>query len=145
MRICSQLLKKFLTEKFIFLHWFVPVNRQKNTAKKKITYFLKKHVTSLFTFLQKVFAICKFFTLVFYGPFLFYLFEVQSTVLYLLRREKIIDLVVIFKGTIFCRIFTKSQKSCSHKIFNIGSSTKVNCHEFYFFILNMQCTKLQYC
>ena len=57
MRICSHLLKKFLMEKFIFVHWFVQVNRQKTTMKKKITYFSKIILLSLFTIL----AICKFF------------------------------------------------------------------------------------
>ena len=35
--------------------------------------------------------------------------------------------------------------SCLHKIFNTGSNTKVNCHEFYFFILDVKYTKLQSC
>ena len=38
------------------------VNRQKTTVKKKIAYFLKNYVTSLFIFFEKVFAICKLFT-----------------------------------------------------------------------------------
>ena len=42
MRICSRLLNKFLMEKFIFVHWFVQVNRQKTTMKKKTTYFFEK-------------------------------------------------------------------------------------------------------
>ena len=29
---------------------------------------------------------------------------------------------------------------CLHKIFDIGSTTKVNCREFYFFILDLKCT-----
>ena len=38
----SQLLNKFLTEKFIFLHWFVQVNRQKATVlHKKIKFSIK--------------------------------------------------------------------------------------------------------
>ena len=41
MQICSHLLKKFLMEKFFFVHWFVQVNRQTTTVKKKIIYFLK--------------------------------------------------------------------------------------------------------
>ena len=48
-------------EKFIFVHWFVQVNRQKTTVKKKIIYFLKNYVASLFTSFEKVLAICKFF------------------------------------------------------------------------------------
>ena len=62
-RICSHLLKikKFLMEKFIFFHWFVQVNRQKTTVKKKITYFFLNYVASLFAVFEKVLAICKFF------------------------------------------------------------------------------------
>ena len=41
MQICSHLLKKFLMEKFFFVHWFVQVDRQTTTVKKKIIYFLK--------------------------------------------------------------------------------------------------------
>ena len=55
--------KEILNEKVhFFVNWFVQVNRQKTTLKKKITYFLKNYVASLFTFFEKVFAICKFFT-----------------------------------------------------------------------------------
>ena len=43
------------------VHWFVQVNRQKTTVKKKITYFLKNYVASLLTSFEKVLAICKFF------------------------------------------------------------------------------------
>ena len=39
MRICSHVSKRFIMEKFIFVHWFVQVNRQKTTVKKKITYY----------------------------------------------------------------------------------------------------------
>ena len=62
MRICSHLLNKFLTRKFIFCALICAVNRQKTTVKKKITYFLKNYVASLFTFFEKVFAVGKFFT-----------------------------------------------------------------------------------
>ena len=60
--VYSHLLNKFLTEKFIFLHWFVQVNWQETALKKKITYFLKTYVASLSTFFEKVFAVSKFFT-----------------------------------------------------------------------------------
>ena len=58
MRICSHLLNKFLTEKFIFcaLKW------TENYYEEKITYSLKNYVASLFTFFEKVFGICNFFT-----------------------------------------------------------------------------------
>ena len=65
------------------------------------------------------------------------MFEILSAVLYwylLLRREKYLDLVVISNtgmGRNFCDIFSKSQKLCLHKIFNIGLTTKDNCLEFY--------------
>ena len=42
--------KEILNGQFIF----VQVNRQKTTVKKKITYFLKNYVASLFTFFEKV-------------------------------------------------------------------------------------------
>ena len=63
MRICSDLIKKFLMEKFIFVHWFEQVNRQKTTVKIKITYFLKNYVASLFLIFEKVLAICNIFLL----------------------------------------------------------------------------------
>ena len=70
MRTCSQLQKKFLMAKFVFVRWFVQVNRQKITVKKKITenyckirrkYFLKNYVSSLLTVFENVLAICNFF------------------------------------------------------------------------------------
>ena len=86
MRVCSYLLNKFLTENSIFVHLILQVNRQKTTMKKKIT-FLKNYVPFLFTFYEKVFAISKisnFYRSVFRCKvlrlFVFYLFEVQSTV-----------------------------------------------------------------
>ena len=93
---------------------------------KKKTYFFKNCVTSLFTFFEKVFDSCKFFTAVFRCKVLrtvFYSFEVQSTVLVASEfpGRKNVDLVVIFnKGRNFYGIFTKSQKLCLPKIFNIG-------------------------
>ena len=56
--------------------------------KKKITYLLKNYVAFLFTIFEKekVFAICKFFCCSVFRfkvlrPFVFYLLEVQLTVL----------------------------------------------------------------
>ena len=58
--------------------------------------------------------------------------------------RKCVDLVVIFnKGRDFFRICTKSQNLCLHKIFNTGSTTKVNSREFCVFILDVNCTELQ--
>ena len=101
MRICSHFLNKFLTENFS-VHWFMQVNRQKTTVKKKITYFLKNYVASLFTFFEKVFAICKFFTArcldVRFWDLLYFIclkFNPQYWYLLLCRGEYV-DLVVIF-------------------------------------------------
>ena len=86
MRICSHLLNKFLTKKFIFCALICTSKQTENTVKKKTTYFLKNYVAFLFKLFEKVFAIfnfyyrlvfrCKVLTL-----FIFYLFEVESTVL----------------------------------------------------------------
>ena len=63
MRICSHLLNKFFTKNFIFCA-LICASRQKTTIKMKITNFLKNYVASLFTFFEKVFAICKFLSTV---------------------------------------------------------------------------------
>ena len=61
MRICL-FLNRILNRKVnFFVHWFVQVNRQKTTVKKKKTYFLKNYVASLFIFFEKVFPICRIF------------------------------------------------------------------------------------
>ena len=62
MRICSHLLKKFLMEKFIFVHWFVQVSIQKTIVKKKITYYLKNYVAYLFTIFEESLQFAIFFT-----------------------------------------------------------------------------------
>ena len=53
--------KYIFHKKFIFCALICAINRQK-IVKKEITYFLKNYFSSLFTFFEKVFAICKFFT-----------------------------------------------------------------------------------
>ena len=63
MRICSHLLNKFFTKNFSFCA-LICASRQKTTIKMKITNFLKNYVASLFTFFEKVFAICKFLSTV---------------------------------------------------------------------------------
>ena len=70
--------------------------------KKKITYFLKNYVASIFTFFIKVFAICNYFTTwcldVRFRDLLFFIclkFNPQYWYL-LLRRGRCVDLVVIF-------------------------------------------------
>ena len=62
MLVCSHVLKKFLTNKFIYCALICASKQTRNTVKKKITYFLKNYVASLFTFFEKVFAIFRFFT-----------------------------------------------------------------------------------
>ena len=131
------------------MYWFAKVNRQKITLQNKITYFLKKHVASLFTFFEKVFAICIFYTARFldvrFWDLLYFIrlkFSPQYWYL-LLRREKMCWFSSYFKqgkGRNFCSIFRKSQNLCLHKIFETGSTTLVNCREFYFFILDVKCT-----
>ena len=115
------------------------VNRQKTTVKKKITYLLKNYVASLFAFFE-VFAICKFFNWSVFRcdvlrPFLFYLFEVQSTVLVSSssQRRKCVDLAVIFnKGRNFCGIFTKLQRPSLLKILTLVQSRKLIAVNFTF-------------
>ena len=100
--VYSHLLNKFLKEKFIFLHWFVQVNRQKTAVKKKITYFLKSYVASLSTFFEKVFAISKFFTALCLDvrcwDFLYFicLSSVHSIGIFLFARRKCVELVNVF-------------------------------------------------
>ena len=70
MWICSHLrylkllltLFKFLSKKLIFCA-LICASRQKTTVKMKITYFLKNFFAFLFTFFEKVFAICTFLRL----------------------------------------------------------------------------------
>ena len=115
--------------------------------KKKITYFLKNYVSSLAKFFEKFFAICEFFyrsvlkckvlkSLI----FLFVWSSIHSIGIFFFAGRKYVDLVVISnieRGRNFCGTFTKSQKLCLHKIFNTGLTTKVNCLEFYVFILDV--------
>ena len=46
------------------------------------------------------------------------------------------------KGRNFCGILIKSPKLCLHKIFNIGSTTKGNCHEFFTIFWTDQASRL---
>ena len=124
------------------------VNRQKTTVKKKITYFFKNCVTSLFTFFEKVFDSCKFFTAVFRCKVLrtvFYSFEVQSTVLVASEfpGRKNVDLVLTFnkerEETFTVSLQNRKSCVCLKYLTLVGSTTKVNCHEFYFFILDVKC------
>ena len=62
MRICSHILNKFLTEKFIFCALICASKWTENYYEEKISYSLKNYVASLFTFFEKVFGICNFFT-----------------------------------------------------------------------------------
>ena len=124
------------------MHLFVQVDRIllwfKIKIKRfniKITYFLKNHVPSLFTF-SKVFAICKFFTtwcldvkfwiLCFFFCFFF---EVWSRVLVsFFHRKKMCwfsSYLIKREGKKLGSIFTKSRKLCLHKIFNIVGPRKL--------------------
>ena len=153
MRICSHLLNKILTKKFIFCA-LICASRQNTTVKLKITYVQKKYVTSLFTFSEKSLQFSNFLPLgvqlqKVLRPFVFYLSEIQSTVLVSssLQGENVLiqQLFLIKEGKKLLRYFCKSQKLCLHKIFKIGSTTKVNSREFCVTILDVKCTKLQYC
>ena len=62
MRICSHLLNRFLTKKFIFSALICVSKQTEITVKKKITYFKKSSVASSLTLFEKVFAIFKIFT-----------------------------------------------------------------------------------
>ena len=137
---CPHLLNKFLTEKFV--HWFMQVNRHKTTVKKEITHILKNFVTSLFTFFEKFFAICKFFTAQCLDVrFLYFTcLKFNPQYRYLLLCKEHVCWFGEGKGRNFCCIFTKSQKLCLHKMFAIGSTMKINCREFYFFKLDLKCT-----
>ena len=83
--------------------------------KKKITYFLKNYVASLFTYFEKIFAISKFLLLSVYFKVLRPLYFICLKYYYFL------------------------------KIFNVCPIMKVNCRDLYYFILNVKCTQLQYC
>ena len=142
MRI-SHLLNK-LKDKSFFLYWFVQGNRQKTTVKKKIAYFLKNYVASLFIFFEKVFAICKLFTArcldVTFSDFL-------CSICLRLNPQYwyVADLVVILNKAREETFAASLQKLCLHKTFSIGWTTKPVCREFYFFIFQVKCPWLQYC
>ena len=84
MRICSHLLNKFLTEKFIFCALTCASKQTENYCEEENNLLFEK----IFCFFINIFrksllAICKFFSSVFrckvLRPFAFYLFDVQST------------------------------------------------------------------
>ena len=142
MGICSHLLNKFLTKQLIFCALICASKQIENTVKKKIT-----HVASLFRFFEKVFAVFNFFTahclgFRFWGLCCFICLKFNPRYWYLLfPREKMCWFRSYFqqgKGR-------NLQKLCLHKIFGIGSTTKVNFHEFCVFILDLKCAELQYC
>ena len=76
----------------------------------------------------------------------FYLFEVLSIVLVSssLQGRECVGLAVIFnkerEETFAVSCLTKLQKLCLPKIFNTGSTTKVNYLEFHVFIIDAKCT-----
>ena len=154
MRICSHLLNKFLTEKFIFCALICASKQTENYCEEENNLFFeklccffihifRKSLCNLQIFYRSVFR-CKVLR-----PFVFYLFEVQSTVLVSSSSQGenvlIQQLFLTREGKKLCVIFAKSQKLCLHKICNIDSTTIVNSCEFRVFILNLKCAELHYC
>ena len=153
MRICSHLLNKFLTEKFIFCALICASKQTENYRKEENNLFFEKLCCFFICIFQKSLWILQiFYRSVFrckvLRPFVFYLFEVQSLVLvsYSPPGENVLvqKLFLTRKGKKLCDIVAKSQKLCFHKIFNIGSTTKVNSREFCVFILDLKCVELQH-
>ena len=129
------------------------VNRQKTTVKKWNLFFEKlccffihifwKSLCNLQIFTARCLDV-RFWDLLY---FICLKFNPQYWYL-LLRREKMCWFSSYFyrvTGRDFCRIFTKSQKLCLHKILNIGSTGKVNSREFCVFVIDVKCIQLQYC
>ena len=141
--------KEILDGKFFFVHWYVQVNRQKATVKKKLTYFLEKlccffvHIfwkslCDLQIFYHSMLR-CKVFR-----PFLFLFVwsPIHSIGIFFFARRKYVDLVDISnvgRGRNFCGIFTKLEKLRLHKIFNVGLTITVDYLEFCVFILDVKC------
>ena len=136
MRICSHLLNKFLTEKFIFCALICASKQTENYCEEGNNLFFQK--LCCFFIFEKVFAICNFFYhLVFrckvLRPFVFYLFEVQSTVLASSssQGEKegvLIQLLFLTregKGRNFYDIFIKLQKLFAKKYLILARSGKL--------------------
>ena len=105
----------------------------------------------LFTFFEKVLAVCEFFTgtvfrckILRHFPFFFLWSFIHSIGIIFFAGRKCVVFVIISKErreANFCDISTKSEILYLHKTFNIGSTTKVNCREFYdVFILHSICT-----
>ena len=132
------------------IDWYSKLDRKLQWKRKY--FILKNYVAILFTFFENVFAICKFFAawcldVRFWDPLNYICLKFNPQYSHLLLREKMCWFSSYFQqeeGRNFCGIFTKFQKLCLHKIFNIGSTTKVNSREFCVFILDVKCTELQY-
>ena len=96
-----------------FVHWFVQVNRQKTTVKKKIIYFLKNYVASLFTFFEKVFRCKVLKTLI----FLLAWSSIHSIGILFFTGRKYVDLVDISnigRGRNFCGITARKVCICGY-------------------------------
>ena len=97
---------------------------------------MKNYVASLFTFFEKVFEICTFFTVLcldvrFWDLLCLICLKFNPQYWYLLLRiEKCVNLIVIFNKE---RDLYKTAKLCLLKIFILCWTTKVNFHEFSFF------------
>ena len=129
------------------MHLFVQVDRIllwfKIKIKRfniKITYFLKNHVPSLFTFFESLCNLqifyhvvfrCKVLNPLFFFCFFFFVFffEVWSRVLVsFFNRKKMCwfsSYLIKREGKKLGSIFTKSRKLCLHKIFNIVGPRKL--------------------
>ena len=140
MHICSHLLKKFLMEKFIFCAQICASKQTENYCKEEITHFqllyshfLKKNMQ---IFYRSVFR-CKVL-----GAFVFYLFEVQSRVLVSSSAQEenvlIQQLFLTREGKELLRYFYKIAKVVFAQNINIGSTTKINCRQFHFFIVDVK-------
>ena len=80
MRICSHLLNKFLTEKFIFCAWICASKQTEKYSEEENNLFFEKLCCFFINIFRKSFYRSVFRCKVL-RPFVFYLFEVQSTVL----------------------------------------------------------------
>ena len=104
MRICSHLIKKFLTEKVIFCALICANKVIENFFEEEKNLFFKSYVPSLFTFLEKVLAIFKFVTAlcldVRFSDLLYFIclkFNPQYCIFFFAGR-KCVDLEVISEG-----------------------------------------------
>ena len=124
------------------------MNRQKTTVKKKITYFLKDYVASLFTFLKMSSQFAKFLPLGVqmkgFETFciLFVLSSIHSIGIFFFVRRKCVALVVILdreREETFA-VSLKNRKSCVCIKYSILVRPRnLIAMNFTFFILDAKC------